>query len=214
VTISGGIPPQVLSDWKAAEERLYPIVMVRPDLYERSVRLVRVVADDLAGCGDLPALVEAWGGAAEIVHRAATDADLDLEGIDAGLIAGAGFSMRYRELAAGLALTERLNRIQAARDAGEAWVRVEEIGSRETAGMMPWTWVEMHVASGAGLRQTLEADQTTGAPRYSLEVIPLDPTTGDRLQVPADIVSAEESFDDPTEWKEAVEAKRVQIEGR
>ena len=214
MTISGGVPPQLLSDWRAAEERLYPIVMVRPDLYERSVRLVRVVADELVGCLDLAALVEAWGGAAEIVHRAATDAGLDLEGIDAGLIAGAGFSMRYRELAAGLAHTERLNRIRAARDAGEPWVRVEEIGSRETAGMVPWTWVEMHVPSGAGLRQTLEADQTTGAPRYSFEVVPLDPNTGDRLVVPADVPTAEESFDDPTEWMAAVEAKRAQIEGK
>jgi len=33
VTIPGGIPPQLLSDWKSAEERLYPVVMVRPDLY-------------------------------------------------------------------------------------------------------------------------------------------------------------------------------------
>jgi hypothetical protein len=212
VTISGGVPPQLLSDWRAAEERLYPIVMVRPDLYERSVRLVRVVADELAGCLDLPALVEAWSGAAEIVHRAASEGGLDLEGVDAGLIAGAGFSMRYRELAAGLAVSERLNRIRAAREAGDAWVRVEEIGSKETAGMMPWTWVDMHVPSGAGLRQTLEADQTTGAPRYSVEVIPLDPATGDRLQVPADVVTAEESFDDPTEWMAAVEAKRAQIE--
>lgn len=212
MTISGGVPPQLLSDWRAAEERLYPIVMVRPDLYERSVRLVRVVADELAGCLDLPALVEAWSGAAEIVHRAASEGGLDLEGVDAGLIAGAGFSMRYRELAAGLAVSERLNRIRAAREAGDAWVRVEEIGSKETAGMMPWTWVDMHVPSGAGLRQTLEADQTTGAPRYSVEVIPLDPATGDRLQVPADVVTAEESFDDPTEWMAAVEAKRAQIE--
>ncbi|HEV3497320.1 MAG TPA: hypothetical protein VHA34_13320, partial [Actinomycetes bacterium] len=52
MTIPGGIPPQLLSDWKAAEERLYPVVMVRPDLYERSIRLVRVVADELAACLD------------------------------------------------------------------------------------------------------------------------------------------------------------------
>jgi hypothetical protein len=188
--------------------------MVRPDLYERSVRLVRAVADELAGCLDLPALVEAWGGAAGIVHRAATGVGLDLEGVDAGLIAGAGFSVRYRELAAGLALAERLDRIRAARDAGEAWVRVEEIGSRETAGMVPWTWVEMHVPSGAGLRQAVEADETTGAPRYSLEVIPLDPATGDRLQAPSDVVSTEASFDDPTEWMSAVEATRARIEGK
>jgi hypothetical protein len=188
--------------------------MVRPDLYERSVRMVRVVADELAGYLDLDALATAWGGAAEIVHRAASDAGLDLEGLDAGLVAGAAFSMRYRELAAAASHSERLNRIRAAAEAGEAWVRVEEIGSKETAGMVPWTWVEMHVPTGAGLRQTLEADPMTGAPRYSLEVVPLDPATGDRLPVPPDVVALEESFTDPTEWMSAVEAKRAQIEGR
>jgi len=213
VTIPGGVPPQLLSDWKAAEERLYPVVMVRPDLYERAVRMVRVVADELAGCLDLAALVRAWGTAAEVVHRGASGAGLDLEGLD-GLIAGAAFSMRYRELAGAVARAERLGRIRAAAEAGEAWVRVEEIGSKETAGMVPWSWIEMHVASGAGLRQTLEADPMTGAPRYSLEVVPLDPTTGDRLPTPPDMVAVEESFDDPTEWMAAVEAKRARIEGR
>ena len=213
MTIPGGIPPKLLSDWKSAEERLYPVVMVRPDLYERSVRMVRAVTDELAGCGDLAALVEAWESAAEIVHRAATDAGFDLEGLDAGLLAGAGFSMRYRELAVGASRNERLDRIRAAAEAGEGWVRVEEIGSRETAGMMPWTWVEMHVGSGAGLRQTMEADPTTGAPVYSLEVVPLDPATGDHLPVPTDVVSVIDTFSDPTEWITAVEAKRAQIEG-
>lgn len=214
MTIPGGVPPQLLSDWKAAEERLYPVVMVRPDLYERAVSMVRVVTDELAGCLDLAALVDAWGRAAEIVHRAAGEAGLDLDGLDAGLIAGAGFSMRYRALAGAAARNERLGRIRAATEAGDAWVRVEEIGSRETAGMVPWSWIDMHVPSGAGLRQTLEADQTTGAPRYGLEVVPLDPATGERLPTPDDVLSVEDSFDDPTEWMAAVEAKRASIEGR
>jgi hypothetical protein len=214
VTIPGGVPAKLLSDWKAAEERLYPVVMVRPDLYERSVRMVRAVADELAGCLDLSALAQAWESAADIVHRASTEAGLDLEGLDAGLLAGAGFSIRYREVAVAAARNERLGRIQAAGAAGEAWVRVDEIGSRETAGMVPWTWVEMHVASGAGLRQTLEADPTTGAPRYSVEIVPLDPATGDRLPVPPDVAAVAETFDDPAEWMAAVEAKRAQIEGR
>lgn len=214
MTIPGGVPAALLSDWKSAEERLYPVVMVRPDLYERSIRMVRATVDELAGCLDVGALVEAWDGAAEIVHRAATGAGLDLDELDAGLIAGAAFSMRYRELAASASRAERLQRIRAAAEAGEAWVRVEEIGSRETAGMVPWTWVEMHVPTGAGLRQTLEADPLTGTPLYSLEVVPLDPATGDRLPVPADVVTVEESFNHPTEWMAAVEAKRAQIEGK
>ena len=214
MTIPGGVPPQLLSDWMAAEGRLYPVVMVRPDLYERAVRMVRAVTDELAGCLDLPALAAAWATAAEIVHRVAGGMGLELEGLDPGLVAGAAFSMRYRELAGTAARAERLGRIRAAAEAGEAWVRVEEIGSRETAGMVPWSWIEMHVGSGAGLRQTLEADQFTGAPRYSLELVPLDPATGDRLPTPPDVVTVEESFADPTEWMAAVEAKRAQIEGR
>ena len=214
MTIPGGIPPQLLSDWKAAEERLYPVVMVRPDLYERAVRMVRVVVDELAGYGTLPALAGAWNGAAEVVHRAATDAGLDLEGLDAGLIAGAAFSMRYRELASEASRAERLERIRAAAEAGEPWVRVEEIGSKETAGMVPWTWVEMHVPTGAGLRQTLEADPMTGTPLFSLEIVPLEPATGDPLPVPPDVASVQESFNDRAEWMAAVEAKRARIEGR
>ena len=213
MTIPPAIPPKLLSDWKAAEERLYPVVMVRPDLYERSVRMVRAVTDELAGCGDLARLVDAWESAADIVHRAATDAGLDLEGLDAGLLAGAGFSMRYRELAVGASRNERLDRIRAAAEAGEGWVRVEEIGSRETAGMMPWSWVDMHVGSGAGVRQTMEADPITGAPIFSLEVVPLDPATGDHLPVPTDVASVIETFSDRTEWAAAVEAKRAEIEG-
>jgi hypothetical protein len=41
----GDVPAQVLGEWQSAEERLYPVVMVRPDLYQRSVELVRAVAD-------------------------------------------------------------------------------------------------------------------------------------------------------------------------
>lgn len=212
MTIPGGVPPELLSDWKAAEERLYPVVMVRPDLYERAVRMVRAVADELAACLDPAALTKAWGTAAETVHRAATAAGLTLEGLDAGLIAGAAFSLRFRELAGPAARAERLNRIRAAADAGEAWVRVEEIGSRETAGLVPWSWVEMHVGSGLGLRQSVEADPTTGAPRYGLEVVRLDPDTGDRLAVGADEPGVEETFDDPTEWMAAVEHRRATIE--
>ena len=47
-----------------------------------------------------------------------------------------------------------------------------------------------------------------------LEVVPLDPATCDHLPTPADVVTVQESFDDPTEWITAVEAKRAQIEGR
>ena len=33
--------------WRRGEERLYPVVMVRPELYERYIVLVRAIADEL-----------------------------------------------------------------------------------------------------------------------------------------------------------------------
>ena len=60
--------------------------------------------------------------------------------------------------------------------------------------MMRRTWVEMHVPSAPGLRQTMEANPMTGV---SLEVAPLDPATGDQLPVPPDVATVQESFADP-----------------
>jgi hypothetical protein len=212
VTIPGGVPSDVLREWQSAEERLYPVVMVRPDLYERSVQLVRAVADELATCPDLAALMVAWAEAAGSVYRAATDAGLDLSGLDAGLVAGAAFSLRYRELAWPAAREERAGRVREAAARGEEWVRVEESGSMETAGMVPWSWVEMHVPTGAGLRQTIEADPKTGAPRYRLERVTCDPVTGAALGEQAEL-AVEESFDDRAEWTAAVKARKKEIAG-
>lgn len=200
-----------LADWRAAEERLYPIVMTRPDLYQRSVQLVRQVADELMVHRDVAALVAAWPAAADVVARAASLALLSLEELDAGLIAGAAFSLRYRELAMQEARADRLCRIEAAVAGGGGWVEVERMGSPETAGMVPHSWVEMHVPSGAALRQTIEADPDTGDARYRVEVVQRDPATGDPADVPAG-PAVENTFEDRGEWVAAVEAHRRQIE--
>jgi hypothetical protein len=212
VTIPGDVPAQVLGEWQSGEERLYPVVMVRPDLYQRSVELVRAVADELQSCTDVAGLVTAWAEAAEIVYRTSSVALLPLADLDHGLIAGAAFMLRYRELAWPAARRDRIERVRQAAEGGDDWVRVDETGSRETAGMMPWAWVDMHVPTATGLRQTIEADPHTGAPRYSLEVVRLDPETGDVLCAPDD-PTMEESFDDRAEWMAAVEAKRREIAG-
>src|SRR2546422_1027723 len=86
---------------------------------------------------------------------------------------------------------------------------VVRVGARELAGCPP----PARPARARGGRGG-GGHPSTGAPRYSLEVVPLDPATGDRLPTPPDLVAVEESFDDPTEWMAAVEAKRAQIERR
>ena len=211
MTMPAGVPAEVLSQWSSAEERLYPVIMTRPDLYQRAVELVRKVADELDSCRDLAALVEAWPGAADIVYRASSLALMPLAELDVNLVAGAGFSMRYRELAGPAARAERLARLAAAAEAGDTWVLVSETGSLGSAGMVPWVRLEMHVPTGTGLSQTVEADPETGAAQFRLEVVRLNAATGDR-RGPEDEVAAEESFEDRAEWEAAVEARRGQIE--
>jgi hypothetical protein len=211
MTIPSGVPAELLSTWSSAEERLYPVIMLRPDLYQRAVELVRKVADELGSCGDLRALVAAWPDATDIVYRASALGLLPLADLDVNLVAGAGFSMRYRELAGPAERADRLARVAAAAGDGDAWVLVSETGSAASAGYVPWVRVEMHVPTGAGLSQTVEADPTTGLPRFRLEVVRLDPATGDRLD-PAGDLAMEESFEDRAEWTAAIEAQRRQIE--
>ncbi len=78
---------EVVRRWRRGEERLYPVVTVRPDLYEACIGLVRSLADHLQSVPDLDALVTTFGtaGAAEDFRRAGVDTaalpheiDLDL----------------------------------------------------------------------------------------------------------------------------------------
>ncbi|HEY3239800.1 MAG TPA: hypothetical protein VGL92_09575 [Acidimicrobiia bacterium] len=210
MTIPAGVPAELLSQWSSAEERLYPVIMTRPDLYQRAVELVRKVADELGSCTDLAALVAAWPDAADIVYRASSVGLMPLAELDINLVGGAGFSMRYRELAGPAARAERLARLAAAAEAGDTWVLVSETGSLGSA-VVPWVHLEMHVPTGAGLNQTVEADPGTGAAQFRLEVVRLDPATGDRLG-PVDDLVMEESFDDRAEFTAALEARRRQLE--
>ena len=210
MTIPAGVPAELLSEWSSAEQRLYPVIMLRPDLYQRAVELVRKVADELASCADLAALVRAWPDATDIVYRASSLALLPLADLDVRLVAGASFSMRYRELAGPAERADRLARVAAAAESG-GWVLVSETGSPASAAVVPWVRVEMHAPTGTGLSQTVEADPETGAAYFRLEVLRLDPATGERLE-PAGDLAMEESFEDRAEWTAAIEARRRQIE--
>lgn len=207
-----GVPPDVLNAWRSGEEKLYPVVMTRPDLYERSIRVVRQVADELGSCRDVAALVGSWPQAAEIVARAAAVALMSLDGLDVGLVAAASFSLRYRELAAVAARAERAERVRRAVEAGQPWVVVEQLGSPETVGLTPYSWVEMHTGGrGVAMRQTIEAELETGAPAFSLEVVMCDPVTGAVRPAAGDVTVAE-TFSDRAEWAAAVERTRRELE--
>lgn len=95
------VPGEMLTRWFRAEERLYPVAMVMPERYETVVRLVGRVAEQLrASCPDLPSLVAADQESVDITRRVASYDPTTADDIDLPLIAGAAWSIRYRELAA------------------------------------------------------------------------------------------------------------------
>src|SRR5580704_6919305 len=121
------VPRAVLRSWDEAEARLFPLVMARPDLYQRSVSMIQRLLGRLREtCPDLPALLAAneRGGdlaAAELADGA--DAEIRPD-----LVAAAACAMRYRELVASLAAQGRLAALARARDQGQSWTVAGETG--------------------------------------------------------------------------------------
>jgi hypothetical protein len=193
----------LVAQWQNAEERLYPIVMVRPDHYEAAVRLVgRATAELQRNCPDLASLPAAAPATPEMVKRIATEDGVSIVGLDVGLIAGAACSMRYRQLAAAAARQERIDRIAAAAGAGQAWVIIEQGGPPTTWPPLPSTTIEMHLPSGRALQQIVEIDLGTGQPRFAVAELNLDPQTGEPVQ--GETGPPLEYFDNVNHWRQAI----------
>ena len=196
---------EAVAHWRAAENRLYPVVMTRPDLYEQSVRLVRAVADKLRSARDPDALLEAYARAADVVTETVRQLDLSTEGVDMGLIAGAAFSLRYRELLEEMNRDEAMRRIREGRERGAEWVVVYETEQR----MPPYRRLEMQLSSGTGLHVFVEMNPDTGRPLFGVETVQLDPQTGDWVRE-ARMPAERQTFADAETWEQAVRALREQ----
>jgi hypothetical protein len=192
---------EVTRRWRLGEERLYPVVTVRPDLYEACIGLVRSLADHLERVPDLGALVTTY-------RTAGRDADLEEAGIDTealppeidlDLVRDAAYQVRARELTA-RAATERTQRlIDRARSRGEATVVIWSEGEREL--WPPYRRVEMSVATGRALSLTTEFDPERMTPRFALEALQLDPATGEALDEPP--LAPRATYEDPESWRRA-----------
>jgi hypothetical protein len=203
-------PAALLAEWRAAEERLYPVVMVIPEAYERVVRLVGETTVELQlSTPDVASLVRAAPGVADRVRQLA-EARGYADNLDFPLIAGAACLMRYRQLEAESGRDQRRRLIEGAVAAGESWVTLAEGRPPTTFPPMPSTTLEMHVASGRALGQTIAMDDTTGAPRFVLAELQLDRTTGELT----DDAVVDETFSDRHAWQAATASKRESIEGR
>ncbi len=198
---------ETVSHWRAAENRLYPVVMTRPDLYEHSVRLVRAIADDLRCARTPDELLEAYERAGEVVAEVVRRTEMPTEGIDLGLVTGASFSLRYRDLLAEMHREEAIRRIREGRERGAEWVVIYETGTAGGMPIPPYRRLEMKIPDGAGLHVFIEPDPETGGPLFGVEMVQLDPQTGDWLP-DVEPLSARQTFTEPEPWEAAIRRSR------
>jgi hypothetical protein len=91
-------PPET-ARWNAAEERIYPLVMIDPDLYEASVTLVGQALDVLRSqCGTVAELTSA--DPAVVVRQCSATSTVAALGLDPGVVFDAACAYRLRELTA------------------------------------------------------------------------------------------------------------------
>jgi len=188
------------------------MIMVIPEAYERVVRLVGEVTVELQlTCGDLPSLVAAAPAVADDVRRLAAANGFGEE-LDFPLIAASACLMRYRQLEADTHRDQRRRLIAGAVEAGREWVTLTQATAPTIWPPMPSATLEMHLPSGRALEQTTSVNLMTGAPRFGLAEIQLDPETGERQGGEADDPARSEEFENLQSWRSAVAARRQMIE--
>jgi len=194
--------------WREDEARLYPVVMVRPDLYERAGTIVRALADELRIHTTVEALAAAFPHANQTLNGLLARTGMATDDVDLALVIGASFGMRHREILAALERRRILVLVAEARDRGDEWVVLHRTGSPDRTG---YRCLEMHLRSGAALHVFIEPDPTTGRPLYGLQQLRLDPATGDPER-DREIEDAR-TFEEEAAWTKAVSGLREYLRG-
>ena len=185
--------------WRESEGRLYPVVTVRPELYEFAIGVVRSLADHLDGVPDLDALVTSYlasNPAADLEAAGIERGSLPPE-LDAGMVRDAAYQVRSRELVQRASQEGAELAIDRARRAGESTAVLWTNGDNELAP--PYRRVEMSLATGFAVSVSAEYNPDTMQPLYVLEGFQLDPDTG----AGAEPLAPRREFDDSDSWKAA-----------
>jgi hypothetical protein len=176
------VPPAVLRSWDQAEAKIFPLVMARPDVYQRALDMIADLAARLREtCPDLPALLAAHERGADLVTEPCPN-------VGPELIAAAACAMRYREIVAIGAAQGRLAAVARARDQGLDWTVVAEDGDPARAPYLPYQRVEAHVPSGRAIVISIEPDETLVRAVHRLDAAVVDLDTGG-LQIGAELGS-------------------------
>ncbi len=189
--------------WQAAEDRLYPVVMVRPEAYASAVTLVRAVVDRLGGVITADDLATAYTSSAHLVADVVHDTGVATEGLDLALVAGAAFNIRYRDLRASAQREQAKQRIRDAAAAGSEWAVLFETGRPDLAPLSPYRRLDMRLADGVGLHASITVDPATANPIYAVETVQLDPATGDWVHE-AEPSPGTAAYQTREEWEAAI----------
>ena len=190
--------------WRRAEARIYPSVMVNAELYQQYIGVVRAVAEELRDVRTEDDLVAAWHERRDVVREVVSRSTPPMLALmDLGAVRDAAFCHRHRELTREQGKALAAERLRRARREGAEWVVLFEdvtpFGSHR---------LEMHVTSGRALHAAAELPLDAGRPKFTLEVVQLDPEDGAwRLdKAPA---MPEQTFDTREEWEARIEQARV-----
>jgi hypothetical protein len=190
--------------WRRAEARIYPSVMVNAELYQQYIGVVRAVAEELRDVRTEDDLVAAWHERGDVVREVVSrSAPPMLAIMDLGAVRDAAFCHRHRELTREQGKALAAERLHRARVTGAEWVVLFEdvtpLGSHR---------LEMHVASGRALHAAAELPLDAGKPKFTLEVVELDPADG-AWRLDKAPVMPEQTFDTREEWEARIEQARV-----
>lgn len=188
--------------WRAAEDRLFPVALVDPDAYRRSLAVVAQLLRELrANTTSLDQLLDLDVEPAPLLQAASEGSAV---GVADRLAIDAAFAVRDRELAAAAERDQRVAAIAAARLAGAEWVDLE--GSWEAVCRTGARHTAMHLASGRALVATV--DPYSGDDPHRLEVVVLDSDTG----TPVEMTDQDQRFADRASWMAERERWRAEID--
>lgn len=170
-----------IAAWRRDEDRFYASVINNPELYMASIRLVRAVADTLGDSEDLEALVQQSRriDASYVIPIAASLETPQLALLDYGLLLGAVFHLRSREVVEAQAQKRAAEIVAEARRRGEEWVVLYDEESLRN-GYKVFKRLELHLSDGLALHTCNELDWEKGWV-YALQPLMLDPQTGQIL---------------------------------
>ncbi len=193
-----------IAAWRRAEARVYPSVMVNAELYQQYIGVVRAVAEELHDVHTEDDLVLAWHERRDLVRAVVSrSAPPMLALMDQASIRDAAFCHRHREITREQGKAIAAERLERARVEGAEWVVLFEdvtpLGSHR---------LEMHVASGRALHAATELPLDATRPKFTLEVVHLDPRDGAWLldKPPA---MPQQTFDTREEWEARTEQART-----